>query len=329
MLAATEDGGMASLPSVSDSHCSIISTYEENAVSRTAEVLGDDGMVALPTETVYGLGASISSERAIQRVFATKGRPTSHPLIVHLADFDQIDQYSSGVSTEARSCAEACWPGPFTMLVRRSNSIPDAVVGGSEFVALRVPANSFTRRVITELGQPIAAPSANKFGKVSPTSAQHVCDDLGDLVDLIVDDGPCSIGVESTIVDFTSERPRLVRPGGLPAEDIERVLGYSLDRSASEIRAPGTLPVHYQPRASVRVLDDGEDLDVVVKGLRNSGKLVVTLKHVETPPILASTLYAQLREADLLGADVVVARLPRPMGLGLAVRDRLNRAATR
>ena len=327
MLAPWPNARVASLPPVRDSRCSMISTRDDDALSRTVEILGNDGIVALPTETVYGLGASISSVRAIQRVYETKGRPTSHPLIVHLGKFDDLERYAKEVSADARLCAQACWPGPLTMLVRRNELVPDSVVGGSELVALRVPANTFTCRVIEQLGSPIAAPSANMFGKVSPTTALHVCADLGELVDLIVDDGPCSIGVESTIIDFSGDHARLVRPGGIPIEDVSELLGYPVAITERLVPAPGTLPVHYQPRAIVRLVEQGEDPGEVVAALRDSGKQVVALRHVESPPLLASTLYAQLREADLLGADVIVAQLPAASGLGLAVRDRLQRAA--
>jgi L-threonylcarbamoyladenylate synthase len=307
----------------------MISSQDDDAIARTVEILGNDGIVALPTETVYGLGASISSFRAIQRVFATKGRPTSHPLIVHLASFEDVGTYAADVSADARLCAQACWPGPFTMLVRRNGRVPDEVVGRSDFVALRVPANSFTRRVIESLGSPIAAPSANMFGRVSPTTAQHVCADLGSQVDLIVDDGPCRIGVESTIVDFTQDQARLVRPGGLPIEDVSTILGYPVVVNDQVVPAPGTLPVHYQPRAAVRVIEEYESCEDILENLKNSGKHVVALRHVDSLPLLASTLYAQLREADEVGADVIVAELPPATGLGLAVRDRLRRASSR
>jgi L-threonylcarbamoyladenylate synthase len=167
------------------------------------------------------------------------------------------------------------------------------------------------------------------FGRVSPTTAQHVCEDLGNLVDLIVDDGACLIGVESTIVDFTGDRAKLVRPGGLPIEDLNQFLGYQLEVSGPVVAAPGTLPVHYQPRASVRLIEDDENIDEVVAFLTSAGKRVSVLSYVDTPSLLASTLYAQLRDADLNKADVIVAELPAASGLGLAVRDRLQRAAAR
>lgn len=318
---------MANLRPMSDNDCRMMGADDDDAVTRTVEVLGNDGIVALPTETVYGLGGSIASNRAIDRIYAVKGRPRSHPLILHIADVSELHGYVEELSGDALTCANACWPGPFTMLVRRNDHVPDHVVGGSEHVALRIPANHFTRKVIRGLGSPVAAPSANLFGRVSPTTALHVCRDLGTQVDLIVDGGPCSIGVESTIIDFTGDRARLVRPGGLPVEDIGRVLGYEIESSPGLVKAPGTLPVHYQPQARVIVAENDGDADRVVEEHRRAGRHVVRLVHADSAPLLASTLYAQLRQADDAGADLIVAKLPSTAGLGLAIRDRLMRAA--
>ena len=329
MLARGSPIAVANLPPMRDKHCTMVSTSDDRALAKTIEILGNDGVVALPTETVYGLGAAVSSERAVARVFEIKGRPRTHPLIVHLAHPGEIVNYSDQISADALLCANSCWPGPFTMLVRRNDTVPADVVGGSDLVALRVPANTFTRGVISLLGNPVAAPSANLFGKVSPTTAQHVCEDLGQLVDLIVDDGPCTVGVESTIIDFTEERARLVRPGGLPIEDISRVLGYQVENVDKSPAAPGTLPIHYQPRAEVRLLAPEEDSDDLAASLRRRGRHVVILRHIDTPALLASTLYSQLRAADDQRADVIIAKLPSTTGLGLAIRDRLQRAAAR
>ena len=327
MLAPVRLGAMASLPPMPEMDCPIVDANDEGSLTRSVEFLGNDGIVALPTETVYGLGGSIVSKRAIKRIYAVKGRPTNHPLIIHIADHDDVHRFADGLSPDALKCADSCWPGPFTMLVRRSESVPDYVVGGSEHVAIRIPANRFTRDVIRNLDAPLAAPSANLFGRVSPTTALHVCRDLGTQVDLIVDDGPCSIGVESTIIDFTHEQARLVRPGGLPVEDISAVVGYEIHSSEGGVSAPGTLPVHYQPRARVILAEHGDEAQYLIEEHQRAGKHVVSIRHVDSPPILAATLYAQLRLADDDGADLIIAELPRAAGLGLAIRDRLMRAA--
>lgn len=318
---------MANLRSMRDADCSIVDAGHIMALARSVEILGNDGIVALPTETVYGLAGSIRSGRAISRIFEVKGRPPSHPLILHVSRLHDLDRYAEDLSPDAMTCAAACWPGPFTMLVRRSAAVPDAVVGGSALVAIRIPANRFTRSVIDALDSPVAAPSANIFGRVSPTTAQHVCDDLGRQVDLIVDDGPCSVGVESTIIDFTGERARLVRPGGLPVEDISALVGYPIESLDGTTAAPGTLPVHYQPRARVQIVESHAHAENLVDEHRRAGRHAVRLRHVDSPPLLATTLFAQLRQADEVGADVIVAEMPDAAGLGLAIRDRLQRAA--
>lgn len=329
MLAPIRREAVANLPTVSEFDCPIVDAHDEQTLARAVEILGNDGIVALPTETVYGLAGSITSEPAIRRIYEVKGRPTSHPLILHVADLDDVQHYADRLSGEALRCAESCWPGPFTMLVRRSDRVPDFVVGGSDHVAIRIPANSFTRDVIRRIGSPVAAPSANLFGRVSPTTANHVCHDLGTKVDLIVDDGPCSIGVESTIVDFSRDHARLVRPGGLPVEDISSVVGYEIESSVGDVSAPGTLPVHYQPRARVLIAEHHDEAERLAAEYERAGRNVARLVHVESPPLLAATLYSQLRHADDTGADMIVAELPSTAGLGLAIRDRLMRAAAR
>ena len=188
------------------------------------QTLANGGLVAIPTETVYGLGAAINNEVAIAKIFKVKGRPQNHPLIVHLAHIDQLHQVAHDIHPDAIKLAHACWPGPLTLLLQRNENVSMSITGGRDTVAVRIPDNAFTRQLILDLGSPIAAPSANRFGKVSPTTAQHVCDDLQNDVDLIVDDGASSIGVESTIIDFSVSPPQLLRPGGIPIEDIEQIL---------------------------------------------------------------------------------------------------------
>ena len=189
------------------------------------QTLATGGLVAIPTETVYGLSAAINNEIAISKIFVVKGRPHNHPLIVHLAHIDQLRLVANNIHPDAIKLAHACWPGPLTLLLQRSENVSMSITGGRDTVAVRIPDNAFTRQLIINLGSPIAAPSANRFGKVSPTTAQHVCDDLQNDVDLIVDDGASSIGVESTIVDFSVSHPQLLRPGGIPIEDLE-LLGF-------------------------------------------------------------------------------------------------------
>ena len=215
------------------------------------QTLATGGLVAIPTETVYGLGAAINNEVAIAKIFVVKGRPQNHPLIVHLAHIDQLHQVAHDIHPDAIKLAHACWPGPLTLLLQRSENVSMSITGGRDTVAVRIPDNAFTRQLIINLGSPIAAPSANRFGKVSPTTAQHVCDDLQNDVDLIVDDGASSIGVESTIIDFSVSPPQLLRPGGIPIEDIEQILGYTIRDTDGISRASGMLQNHYQPSCNV------------------------------------------------------------------------------
>jgi len=228
-------------------------------LDQAVRVLRQGGLVAFPTETVYGLGADAGNELAVRRIFAAKGRPSTHPLIVHLAAADAMDAWAREVPSPARRLAEAFWPGPLTLVLPRSDLASDAVTGGQPTVALRVPAHPVALELLARFGGGIAAPSANRFGGVSPTTADHVRADLGSDVDLVLDGGPCTVGVESTIVDLSSETLSILRPGGVPQEEIERVLGLSVPvRAEGGPRMPGTLPSHYAPRAGLVLVPPGE-----------------------------------------------------------------------
>jgi L-threonylcarbamoyladenylate synthase len=310
-------------------------------IQSAVKTLRQGGVVALPTETVYGLAANAEDELAVRRVFAIKGRPATHPLIVHLASPDALPAWARHVPEEARRLASAFWPGPLTLVLPRTGRATDAVTGGQDTVALRVPDHPVARAVLSALGGGVAAPSANRFGRVSPTTAEHVRVDLGDEVDLILDGGPCTVGLESTIVDLSGSEPAVLRPGGLPVEEVERVLGRPVPvRTSSTVRVSGSLASHYAPRAGV-VLVEPQDATSRAEALRAGGQRVAVLGPAglrlpaevtrfdvpEDPAGAAQVLYARLREADAQGFDVLVACLPRAEGLGLAVRDRLARAA--
>ncbi|WNG49749.1 threonylcarbamoyl-AMP synthase [Archangium minus] len=310
-------------------------------LTRAVETLRHGGVIALPTETVYGLAANCEDELAVRRVFAIKGRPATHPLIVHVARAEALSSWARHVPEDAWRLASAFWPGPLTLVLPRTARATDAVTGGQDTVALRVPQHPVALAVLDALGGGVAAPSANRFGRVSPTTAEHVRADLGDEVDLILDGGPCTVGVESTIVDLSSKEPAVLRPGGLAVEEIERVLGRQVPvRTSSTVRVSGSLASHYAPRAGV-VLSEPADVVARVEALRAQGRSVgvlgppsLTLPQgvprydvPEDPAGAARALYTRLREADLQGHDVLVACLPRAEGLGIAVRDRLARAA--
>jgi L-threonylcarbamoyladenylate synthase len=314
-------------------------------LERAVEILRKGGVIALPTETVYGLAANAEDELAVRRIFAIKGRPATHPLIVHLPGAEALPAWARHVPEEAHRLAAAFWPGPLTLVLQRTPRATDAVTGGQDTVALRVPSHPVALAVLRKLDGGIAAPSANRFGRVSPTTAEHVRQDLGEDVEngveLILDGGPCTVGVESTIVDLSSGNPAILRPGGLPAEELERVLGRPVPvRTASTVRVSGSLASHYAPRAGVVLVEPAEAADRA-EALRAQGLQVGVLGPArlalprdltrfdipEDPAGAARLLYMRLREADQLGLDVLVACLPAAEGLGLAVRDRLARAA--
>lgn len=291
------------------------------------QTLAAGGLVAIPTETVYGLSAAINNEIALSKIFVVKGRPHNHPLIVHLAHIDQLHLVANNIHPDAIKLAHACWPGPLTLLLQRSENIPMTITGGRDTVAVRIPDNAFTRQLIINLGSPIAAPSANRFGKVSPTTAQHVCDDLQNDVDLIVDDGASSIGVESTIVDFSVSPPQLLRPGGIPIEDIEQILGYTIRDTDGISRASGMLQNHYQPSCNVLLVHTDKEAQQLKVSLVSQYQRIRILNRRDNLPLYATLLYSDLRQADTDRIEVLIAVLPENKGLGLAIRDRLTKAA--
>lgn len=292
------------------------------------QTLASGGLVAIPTETVYGLSAAIDNEVAISKIFVVKGRPENHPLIVHLAHIDQLVLVAQDIHPDAIKLAHAYWPGPLTLLLRRSNNVSVSITGGRETVAVRIPDNAFTQQLIINLGSPIAAPSANRFGKVSPTTAQHVCDDLQNDVDLIVDDGASAIGVESTIVDFSVSPPQLLRPGGIPIEDIEQILGYTICDSDGIRRASGMLQNHYQPSCKVLLVHTDEEAQQLKNSLVSQFVRARILNRCDNLPLYATLLYSDLRQADADQIQFLIAVLPENRGLGAAIRDRLTKASS-
>jgi L-threonylcarbamoyladenylate synthase len=312
----------------------------EEALHRAVDVLRRGGLVGLPTETVYGLAADAENELAVRRIFAVKGRPSTHPLIVHLASAEAAKGWVSRLPPEAELLAASFWPGPLTLVLPRSTRASDAVTGGQGTVAVRVPAHPVARAVLRAFGGGLAAPSANRFGRVSPTRAAHVLADLGGEVDFILDGGPCSVGVESTIIDLSGPKPVLLRPGGVALEAVEGVLGRAISQTvAGEVRAPGMLPSHYAPRAGL-VLAHRSEAPRLAEELQRSGRRVALCSPEATVPAgvvhlrapedvaeLARSLYGLLRDVDKAGVDVAVVVVPEEAGLGLAVLDRLRRAA--
>lgn len=318
----------------------------DDAVARAAELLRAGGLVVFPTETVYGLGADAANEDAVRAMFAAKGRPADHPVIVHLKDEAQIDEFAVEVPAAARQLAAAFWPGPMTLVLRRSERVNELVTGGLPTVGLRVPSHPVARQLLRAFGGPIAAPSANRFGRVSATRAEHVIEELAGRVELILDGGPCEVGLESTIIDVSSGTPAILRPGAVTAEQIAAVLQGELRAPKSSApRVSGSLASHYAPRARVEivradsVLTRARELSACgekVAVLMQASEIGTQLQAVESVAVLripgeaaafARSLYAMLREVDERGCTVAVASLPPDDGLGAAIADRLRRAA--
>lgn len=279
-------------------------------------------LIGLPTETVYGLAADATNDDALRRVFAVKGRPVDHPLIVHIADRDDLSVVAEHQSTACRILVDHAWPGPLTVIVHARASVSRVATGGLNTVAVRVPGHPVAREIIRRLGRPVAAPSANRFGHVSPTTAQHVIADLGVDVELVVDGGASTIGVESTIVDCTGESPHILRPGAVTHEDVTRLLEPMQvelpGMSRPGMRAPGMLERHYAPLARVVLHESWGTVPRGEEPVIDSASDVVTA---------AKSLYSRLREVDERGHHLVHVVLPPPVGLGVALRDRLQKAA--
>jgi L-threonylcarbamoyladenylate synthase len=312
-----------------------------------ASALRDGHLAVLPTETVYGLGARADLPHAIARVYAAKGRPADHPLIVHTLAAASLDAWGQRIPDYARALADAFWPGPLTLVVPRTARAADFITGGQDTVALRVPAHPLMRAVLealgSSLGDPdagVAAPSANRFGRVSPTTADHVAAELAGVLaddDVLLDGGPSSVGVESTIVDCTGPLPVVLRPGEVSAADVTSATGLAVG-GHSLVRAPGTLASHYSPRAHVTIATR-EQVTAAESHQHEATVGLLALDDVPTPagvvrlsaPVTAAdyarVLYSALREADALDLQTVLAVPPPPAGIGAAVIDRLTRAA--
>jgi L-threonylcarbamoyladenylate synthase len=313
-------------------------------VQRAVEVLRAGGLVAFPTETVYGLGADATNAAAVRRLFAVKGRPPTHPVIAHLGPRARLDDWASEVPDAARRLAGAFWPGACTLVLRRApGTIVDEVTGGLPTVGLRVPNHPLALELLDAFGGAVAAPSANRFGRVSPTTAEHVRADLDGDVDVVLDGGTCTIGVESTIVDCTTEPFAILRVGGVAVDEVERVAGAPVVRKTrGEVAAPGTLDAHYAPAARVELVER-RGLAARAAALSASGARVGVLALASDRTAVADeiivlaapsdvdeyarVLYQRLRDADDRGLDVVLAVPPPDTGIGAAVRDRLSRAA--
>lgn len=311
-----------------------------SSLSEAAALLRTGGIVAMPTETVYGLAASAFDARAVARVFEAKRRPSFDPLIVHIADLSDLPRVAAEVPEAAQAVAERFWPGPLTLVLPKRSEIPDIVTSGLATVGVRLPDHPMARALIRAAGVPLAAPSANPFGYISPTTAEHVREQLGDAVDAILDGGPCRVGVESTILAWPGGHPALLRAGGTPVEALEEVAG-PIGRPAPRMPtapqdAPGQLPRHYSPRTPLSLEATPADFPAGARlgwlGLRapdEAWRFAAMEVLSETGDLreAAAGLFAAMHRLDALGLDAVIARPVPDEGLGRAVNDRLRRAA--
>ena len=324
-------------------------------VGQAAQILRSGGLVGLPTETVYGLGANGLDPEAVERIFAAKGRPQDNPLILHIPSAEHLARYCRDIPDSAYALARAYWPGPLTMILPRRAIVPDVVTAGLDTVGMRCPSHPVCRAILEEAGVPVAAPSGNTSGRPSPTTAAHMWEDMDGKIDAIVDGGPCSVGVESTIVDLTCTPPRLLRPGGISLEQLEAVLGeVAVDPAVTRLmgagekpKAPGMKYRHYAPKAPVTVVA-GEPARsaayIAAHAAPEDGIicfdefLPLFTRQSETRPVMdlgpagdkeeqARHIFDALRSFDHTGVGAIWAQCPDAGGIGLAIANRLNKAA--
>jgi L-threonylcarbamoyladenylate synthase len=312
----------------------VLKGQDPSAIKEAGRIIREGGIVVFPTETVYGLGADAFNPQAVARVFEVKKRPFFDPLIVHVKDPKDLEELCEGVDQRAKKLIERFWPGPLTLVLPKKDKVPDIVTSGLKTVAVRMPSHPIALSLIRDSQTFIAAPSANSFGKLSPTRVEHVLRDIGDKVDLILDGGPCEVGVESTILALYP-RPTLLRPGGIPREEIERLIG-KLESHPSREKplAPGELPKHYSPHTPLRIIREGEKIPEGLKiGLLAFKRpregpfwAVEVLSEKGDLREAASRFFEALHRLDQLGLDLILAEPLPEEGLGLAIMDRLRKA---
>lgn len=320
-------------------HSSILSNCSTDALASAAEKLRAGGLVAFPTETVYGLGADATNPAAVARIYEVKGRPHDHPVIVHLADINQVTEWVSEIPEYAIALAREFWPGPMTLILPRSERVGDFITGGQASVGIRIPNNPLALEFLKLAGVGVAAPSANRFGAISPTTALAVQEEIGSYLDserdVILDGGLSDVGVESTIIECLSNAPKILRPGAITQEMIEAATGLTVDESASTVRASGTLEQHYSPRAKVFLLDSENPVVACIAGV---GFLAldtfptpdgaIRLAQPRNNEEYARVLYDALREGDRKNLPAIYVVPPSGAGVAVAIRDRLKRAST-
>jgi L-threonylcarbamoyladenylate synthase len=313
-------------------------------IDEAVALLRAGGLIAFPTETVYGLGADASNPKALERIYAAKGRPRHHPLIVHIACAAELDIWAIDMSSSVQRIAARYWPGPLTMILKRAPHVSDVVTGGQSTIALRVPSHPVAQALLSAFGGGIAAPSANRYGRVSATTAEHVRSEFQNTVQCVLDGGPSQIGIESTIIDLSANVPALLRPGAITARELEETLGQPLSAaSAASPRAPGMLEKHYAPQTPLTLME-GDLLLELAASLTRQGHAVAALARSAKQPLLervtwiaapadavgyAHDLYGNLRALDAAGCTAILVEAPPLTPEWAAIRDRLMRAAAR
>ena len=297
------------------------------SIDLAVRYLRDDLLIGLPTETVYGLAALASRPKAISKIFQVKARPTNHPLILHLASYRQLEKWAQNVPSYVEVLCEKFWPGALTIVLQRTPQVCDEITGARETVAIRVPKHQVALALLNRIDDGLVAPSANRFGKVSPTSAKHVVDDLGDQVALVLDGGVCDIGVESTILDCTRSSPQILRHGAISKDELESAANISINLSDGESRASGMLEKHYAPNCRLELVETTADAKRRAAELVSEDQKIEILDFFGDLIVYANQLYARLRQADKSGVDVIIAVMPINTGLGEAIRDRLTKAS--
>ncbi len=317
----------------------ILPASSEN-IKKAAEFIKNGKLVAFPTETVYGLGADGLNPIAVSKIFEAKNRPTFNPLILHIADKSELEKLAETGNQLIYKLIDKFWPGPLTLVLPKKDVVPEIVTAGNPTVAVRMPDHPVALELIKLSGRPIAAPSANAFGELSPTTAQHVVKQLGEKVDIILDGGSCKVGVESTIIGFVNEEPVLLRPGGIPLEQIESVTGqlkkHYTESEDSNPLSPGRLPFHYSPNIPIRFFDDKMETETRTKrvgalffkepGVKlNFAKILFLSKNGDTKEA-AANLFSALHELETSGLDLIYVEPVPETGLGIAIMDRLKKA---
>ncbi len=310
-----------------------LKTPSKDRIKLAAGIIRNGKLVAFPTETVYGLGANALDAQAVRGIFKAKGRPCDNPIIVHIASEKQLSEVATETPIVAKKLIKKFWPGPLTLVLKKRKHVPYEVTGGLDTVAVRMPANKIALALIKGAGVPIAAPSANLSGKPSPTDAKHVFDDMNGRIDLIIDGGRTLIGVESTVLDLTTNPPRLLRPGKISLEELEQVIGPILTHigEVEKARSPGMRYRHYAPKAKIIICKDIDNLKKKIKEFKKKKKKIAILKLDKNPEKIAKNLFGILREFDKKHIDVILCESLNKIkkkGIGLAVIDRLKRAAS-